>query len=60
MSIYNLISFAGIFGLLLIAWLCSANRKILNWRVIFWGTAVQLAFAAVVFWAPGSRFFFNG
>ncbi|MFA7159764.1 MAG: nucleoside transporter C-terminal domain-containing protein [Kiritimatiellia bacterium] len=59
MSIYNLISFSGIFSLMLVAWLFSARRRIVNWRVIGWGTALQLAFAALVFLAPGSRHFFQ-
>ncbi len=59
MIIYNFISFAGIFGLMLVAWLCSANRRIINWRVISWGTALQLIFAALVFLAPGSRDLFQ-
>jgi len=42
-----------------IAWLCSANRRLLNLRAIFWGTALQLIFAALVFRAPGSRDLFQ-
>lgn len=59
MLIYNFISLAGIFGLMFVAWLFSANRRLLNWRVIFWGTVLQLVFAALVFWAPGSRSLFQ-
>ena len=32
MSLYNLISFLGIFVLAAFAWLCSSNRKVVNWR----------------------------
>ena len=59
MYIYNFVSFGGIFGLMFVAWLCSANRRLLNWRVISWGTVLQLIFAALVFWAPGSRSLFQ-
>ncbi|MFC1453893.1 NupC/NupG family nucleoside CNT transporter [Verrucomicrobiota bacterium] len=59
MSIYNFISFGGIFGLMIIAWLCSANRRLINRRVIFWGTVLQLIFATLIFRAPGSRDLFQ-
>ncbi len=38
---YNLVSFSGIFVLMAIAWLFSADRKLINWRVIIWGTVLQ-------------------
>ncbi len=37
MDIYNLVSFLGIFVLAGVAWLCSSNRKVINWRVVLWG-----------------------
>lgn len=52
MTVYNLISFLGIFVLLGIAWLFSENRRVVNVRVIFWGTALQLAFGLLVFVFP--------
>ncbi len=58
MDIYNLISFLGIFVLAGFAWLCSSDRKVLNWRVIGWGIALQLFFALFIFVIPiGSTFF---
>ncbi len=58
MEIYNLVSFFGIFILVGFAWLCSRQRKVVNWRVIFWGIGLQLFFAVFIFWVPvGSRFF---
>ncbi|MBN1765793.1 MAG: hypothetical protein JW860_11085 [Sedimentisphaerales bacterium] len=54
MSIYNLISFVGLFVLMLIAWALSANRKILNLRCIGFGLLFQLALGILIFWAPGS------
>jgi CNT family concentrative nucleoside transporter len=55
---YNLVSFAGIFILMSFAWLLSANRKVVNWRVIIWGTALQLFLAFFIFIIPaGSKVF---
>jgi CNT family concentrative nucleoside transporter len=55
---YNLVSFAGIFILMGFAWLLSSDRKVVNWRLIIWGLAIQFLFAAFIFWVPvGSKFF---
>jgi CNT family concentrative nucleoside transporter len=55
---YTIVSLFGIFGFMVISWLCSTNRKNINWRVIFWGLALQLGFAAFIFMVPlGSRIF---
>ncbi|KPK97616.1 MAG: hypothetical protein AMK75_07380 [Planctomycetes bacterium SM23_65] len=59
MDIYNLVSFVGIFVLMGLAWLVSANRRLMNWRVILWGVALQLLFGMLVFWTPGSRAVFE-
>ncbi|MBI5639284.1 MAG: nucleoside transporter [Nitrospirae bacterium] len=54
----NLISFSGIFILMAFAWLLSADRKVINWRVILWGTALQLLFGLFIFVIPaGSHVF---
>ncbi len=52
MTVYNLISFLGIFVLLGIAWLFSENRRVVNFRVIIWGTAIQFIFGFLVFVFP--------
>ncbi len=58
MEIYNFVSFMGIFILVGFAWLCSARRRVVNWRVVFWGIGLQLFFAIFIFWVPiGARFF---
>jgi len=58
MEIYNLVSFMGIFVLVGFAWLCSARRNVVNWRVVFWGIGLQLFFAIFIFWVPiGAKFF---
>ncbi len=50
---YNFVSFAGIFILMGVAWLFSENRRVINWRVVLWGTAIQLIFALFIFVVPG-------
>lgn len=58
MEPYNLVSFLGIIILLGIAWLFSAHKKSLNWRVIFWGCILQLIFAFFIFIVPvGAKIF---
>ncbi len=55
---YNLISFAGIFILMSIAWMISSNRRVINWRVIVWGMTLQFLFAFFIFIVPaGSQIF---
>ncbi len=53
--IYNIISFLGIFGLCAIAWLFSENRRIIPWRVMISGIALQLILGALVFQVPVTR-----
>lgn len=59
MEAYNLISLLGIFGLMLVAWLFSSNRRRVNWRVVCWGVVLQLAFALLIFRAPAGVVFFH-
>src|SRR4030067_2186208 len=55
---YNLVSFFGIFILMAFAWSISTNRKVINWRRVFWGTALQLIFGVFIFIVPiGAKFF---
>jgi concentrative nucleoside transporter, CNT family len=49
---YNLISFSGIFILMAFAWILSPEKKTINWRVITWGTGLQLALALCIFVVP--------
>ncbi|MFQ5646923.1 MAG: NupC/NupG family nucleoside CNT transporter [bacterium] len=58
MDIYNFVSFSGIFVLIGFAWLLSADRRNMNWRVIGWGLALQGLIAVFVFVLPvGSQAF---
>lgn len=55
---YNLISFAGIFVLMSVAWTFSTDRKTVNWRLVFWGVGLQMAFAIFIFIVPAGASFF--
>ena len=55
---YQLISCAGVVGLMGVAWLFSKNRRIINLHVIGWGLALQLGFAAFIFQVPAGTSFF--
>lgn len=58
MESYNLVSFLGIFVLMGFAWLCSCNKKVINFRVIFWGLLIQILFALFIFIIPaGAKVF---
>jgi CNT family concentrative nucleoside transporter len=52
MELYNLVSFIGIFAIAFLAWLCSSNRRVINWRVVLWGIGLQLIFAFFIFVIP--------
>ena len=41
----NIVSFAGIFWLMAVAWAFSTNRRNVNGKLMFWGVALQLLFA---------------
>jgi len=58
MTVYNFVSFLGIFIIAGFAWLLSTNRKVVNWRVVGWGIGLQFLFAFFVFVVPaGTKFF---
>lgn len=42
------VSLIGLVLLMLIAYLMSNNKKIIPWRVIFWGVGLQLLFATII------------
>ena len=51
----NLISFLGIFGLCIVAWIFSEHRKVILWRVIIGGILLQLVLGFLVFQFPLTR-----
>jgi CNT family concentrative nucleoside transporter len=56
--IQNVISFVGLFVLILVAWVISEDRRRFPWRVVTWGLALQILFGFLVLrWEPGARFF---
>ncbi|HPP87655.1 MAG TPA: Na+ dependent nucleoside transporter N-terminal domain-containing protein, partial [bacterium] len=55
----RLISFLGIFILILISWLMSVNRKGIKWRPVIWGIALQIIFGLIVISDTAGAFFFN-
>jgi len=58
MSLYNLVSFCGIFVLMFIAWLFSPEKRIINLRLIGWGLTLQMLFALFIFvFPPGAEIF---
>lgn len=51
-------SLIGLFLLMALAWALSTNRRRIPWRVVVWGTLLQLIFAVFVFILPfGAKFF---
>lgn len=55
---YNIVSFSGIIVLLIIAWLLSEDRRVINWNVLAWGVIIQLSFALLIFVIPAGTTFF--
>jgi CNT family concentrative nucleoside transporter len=55
MTWLNLLSFVGIFALCGIAWLGSENRRVIPWKVVIWGIALQLGLGLLVFSFPVTR-----
>jgi len=52
MDAYNLVSFFGIFVLVGVGWVLSADKRNMNWRVIGWGIGLQLLIALFIFVVP--------
>jgi CNT family concentrative nucleoside transporter len=55
MTYLNAISFFGIFGLCLIAWVLSEDRRVVPWRVIVGGIGLQLLLGFFVFRFDATR-----
>ena len=53
-------SLLGLAVLGLLAWAMSVNRKLIPWRVVFWGVALQLIFAVFILKTPMGGFIFDG
>jgi len=55
----ELISFAGMFVLIFIAWLFSVNKRAINYKTVVMGTLLQIVFALIVLKSPPGRAFFK-
>ena len=53
-------SLFGLLVLALVAWLLSTDRKIVHWRVVIWGMALQMIFAVFILKTPVGGFVFDG
>lgn len=48
----RVVSALGIVVLLFLAWLCSSNRRVVQWRVVIWGVVLQFSFALFILRTP--------
>lgn len=55
----QLISFFGLFVMIGLAWLMSAHKSKVSWRVVIAGLALQFAFALLILRAPGGQEVFD-
>jgi CNT family concentrative nucleoside transporter len=55
----RLISVVGMVALVFIAWLISYDRRRFPWRVVLWGTGLQLFFAVIILWTDAGKVAFQ-
>ena len=55
----RLISLVGVVTMIFIAWLMSYDRRNFPWRVVFWGTGLQLVFAFFILWTDVGKIVFQ-
>jgi concentrative nucleoside transporter, CNT family len=55
----RLMSLLGMFVLLVLGWLMSVNRSVIPWRVILWGSGLQLVFALLILKTKAGVTFFD-
>ena len=53
-------SLLGIVAIFFIAWLCSSNKRAINWRTVLLALALQIGFGAVALYIPVGRAIFSG
>lgn len=56
---YRVLSFAGIFVMLGLAYVLSKNRRAISMRPVFWGVVLQLIFGLIVLNPTAQSFFFD-
>lgn len=54
------ISFLGVFSMVGVAWLLSKHKRRMPWRIVLWGTAVQIVFGIIVLRTAFGRWVFSG
>jgi len=59
-SAVRLQALLGVALIIAVAWLWSADRRAVSWRVVLWGLGLQLLFALVVLKTPVGVAFFEG
>ncbi len=52
------ISLLGLGFLIFVAWLCSWNRKAINWRLVAWGVGLQFLFGILILQTDPGRWLF--
>lgn len=55
----RLVSLAGVFGFVALAWLLRERDRRVDWRPVFWGTAFQFAAALIILSPTVSHFFYT-
>lgn len=55
----RLISLVGVVAMIFIAWLMSYDRRNFPWRIVFWGTGLQLVFAFFILWTDVGKTVFQ-
>lgn len=53
-------SLLGLVLLVVLAWAVSTDRRVVHWRVVFWGLGLQVLLAFVVLRTPAGAAFFEG
>ncbi|MBI5882237.1 MAG: NupC/NupG family nucleoside CNT transporter [Elusimicrobia bacterium] len=59
MNVQQVVSIFGTVLMVAVGWLLCRQKKAVNWRTIFWGSALQLIFALLVLRTPPGRWFFS-
>lgn len=55
----RIISILGLFTLILIGYILSENRRLISWRVVIWGSLLQIILGVAVLLTPPGRWLFE-
>jgi CNT family concentrative nucleoside transporter len=56
----RLVSVLGLGTMIFLAWLLSANRRLMPWRIVAWGVGLQFIFALFILRTPVGALIFDG